>query len=76
MLSRFEIFNFFVSDHLKFKSIAVSSVTKILKKLTSNKAVGINGIPNQILKDSCEIISVLLIKIFNYCIEHKTFLMT
>ena len=57
----------------KFKSIAISSVTNILKKLANNEAVGIHGIPNRILKGCYEITSVPLTEIYNYCIEHKTF---
>ena len=53
--------------------ISASNIVKVIKKLISGKATGLDGIPNKALKDSAELIASSLSDLFNFSIGTKTY---
>ena len=51
----------------------ISQIEKVVKRLTNNKATGINGIPNKILEDNLTYLSFFFEGHFNLSIEMNTF---
>ena len=57
----------------KFGYITVAQIENVIKRLTNNKATGMNGIPNKILKDDSTYLSAFFEECFNLSIETNTF---
>ena len=57
----------------KFGYITVAQIENVIKRLINNKATGMNGIPNKILKDNSTYLSPFFEECFNLSIETNTF---
>ena len=57
----------------KFGCITVAQIENVIKRLINNKATGMNGIPNKILKDNSTYLSPFFEELFNLSIETNTF---
>ena len=53
----------------KFGYITVAQIENIIKRLINNKATGMNGIPNKILKDNSTYLSPFFEGLFNLSIK-------
>ena len=53
--------------------ISASNIVKVIKKLISGKATGLDGIPDKALKDSAELIASFLSDLFNFSVGTKTY---
>ena len=60
-------------ESFKFESETEESVEKIIDKIKTNVATGIDGIPSKIIKQAKNVISPYLTKILNISFETKTF---
>ena len=54
-------------------SITVDEVKQSIKGLKRGKAAGIDGIPNELLKESCHNTVALLTHLFNQCLKHGVY---
>ena len=61
------------NTRFEFMEISASNIVKVIKKLISGKAMGLDGIPNKALKDSAELIASSLSDLFNFSIRTKTY---
>ena len=61
------------NTRFEFMEISASNIVKLIKKLISGKATGLDGIPNKALKDSAELIASSLSDIFNFSVSTKTY---
>ena len=57
----------------RFGYITVAQIENVIKRLINNKATGMNGIPNKILKDNSTYLSPFSEELFNLSIETNTF---
>ena len=57
----------------KFGCITVAQIENVIKRLINNKATGMNGIPNKILKDNLTHLSPFFEELFNLSTETNTF---
>ena len=61
------------NTRFKFMEISASNIVKVIKKLISGKATGLDGIPNKALKDSAELIASSLSDLLNFSVGTKTY---
>ena len=61
------------NTRFEFMEISASNIVKVIKKLISGKAMGLDGIPNKALKDSAELIASSLSDLFNFSVGTKTY---
>ena len=52
--------------------ISVSNIVKVIKKLLSGKATGLDGIPNKALKDNAELTASSFSDVCNFSVDTKT----
>ena len=62
------------NTRFEFMEISASNIAKVIKKLISGKATGLDGIPNKALKGSAELIASSLSDLSNFSIGTKTYL--
>ena len=60
-------------DSIYLRRTSIDEVEKLINKLKSNKAPGIDGISNYIIKSSIKTVSPILMKLFNQCMEEGIF---
>ena len=60
-------------DTIYLHRTTIKEVEKLIDKLKSNKAPGIDGISNYIIKSSIKIVSPILVKLFNQCMGKGIF---
>ena len=56
-------------ESIYLRRTSIEEIEKMIDKLKSNKAPGIDGISNHIIKSSTKIVSPILMKLFNQCME-------
>ena len=61
------------NTRFEFMEISASNIVRVIKKLISGKATGLDGIPNRALKDSAELISSSLGDLFHFSVGTKTY---
>ena len=59
------------NTRFEFMQISVSNIVKVVEKLISGKATGLDGIPNKALKDSAELIAPSLSDLFTFQLVQK-----
>ena len=64
------------SSNFAFKTISCESVTKKIKELKPNKAVGLDKVSSRMLKDAADIVAPSLTSLFNISINNGCFLST
>ena len=60
-------------ESIYLRRTTIEEIEKLIDKLKSNKAPGIDGISNYIIKSSTKVISLVLMKLFNQCMEEGIF---
>ena len=56
-------------DSIYLRGTTVEEIEKLIRLFNSNKAPGFNGISNYIIKCTVRIVSLILVKLFNSCME-------